>query len=73
MEGEGLMTERTIIERRDPRAPRKAASYAEFQIAAFEGQKRKIRAEIKAKVEEGNKIISEINEEIRNLKKTIPR
>jgi hypothetical protein len=67
------MTERTIIERRDPRAPRKAASYAEFQIAAFEGQKRKIRAEIKAKVEEGNALITKINEEIRKLKRAMPR
>jgi hypothetical protein len=67
------MASTTIIEKRDPRAPRKASSYAEFQIAAFEGQKRKIRAEIKAKVIEGNQLITEINEEIRKLKMTVPR
>jgi hypothetical protein len=68
-----MMAKEMLIEKGDPRAPRKASSYAEFQIAAFEGQKRKIRAEIKAKAEEGNKLISEINEEIRNLKRTMPR
>jgi hypothetical protein len=63
------MTAKTMtMEKGDPRALRKAASYADFQIAAFEGQKRKIRAEIKAKVIEGNQLITEINEEIRKLK-----
>jgi hypothetical protein len=67
------MAKTMTMEKGDPRAPRKASSYVEFQIAAFEGQKRKIRAEIKAKVIEGNGIITEINEEIRKLKATIPR
>lgn len=68
-----MMAKGMVMEKRDPLAPRKASSYAEFQIVAFEGQKRKIRAEIKAKVMEGNQMISQINQEIRNLRKTISR
>lgn len=43
-------------------------TYTDYQIAAMEAQKRKVRAEIKATVAQGNGLIHELNEEIKRLK-----